>query len=410
MGDSLIDIMGLGEFSSKKSYYMELEREKIQILKTQSLLNSVIDSMPSVIIGIDLSYSIIMWNSLAREKYRISENEALGRSPFSVCNELNSIKDEIEHSLKELKILGKKKVRFQEQTQVMYYDITVYPVKNKDFSGAVIRIDDVTEQVKIEELLIQSEKMLSVGGLAAGMAHEINNPLASIVQNSQNLSRRLFEDNPKNSQIISSIGLNRNLMLEYFKLRNIDAIIQDISNSVIRASKIVSNMLSFARKGDNNFSLASLSSILDNTFLLAESDYDLKKDFDFKSIRIIKDYTSAGIISCDISKIQQVLYNIIKNGTEAMENLVDPVFIFRIYEKDKWVICEIQDNGGGITEDIKKRIFEPFFSTKEVGKGTGLGMSVSYFIVTKLHGGELSVESVEGQWTRFIVKLPRKVK
>lgn len=178
-----------------------------------------------------------------------------------------------------------------------------------------------------------------------------------------------------------------------------------------RAARIVKNMLGFARKSDTSFETHDLSDVLRKTIELARSDYNLKKRYDFKQIKIIEDFDAdTPPVLCDQGKIQQVFLNILKNGAEAMfahkKRNGLPRFILRIYKEALFVCVEIEDNGPGMDETTRKRLFEPFFTTKPVGDGTGLGLSVSYFIIVKDHNGEMTVESMPLQSTKFIIKLP----
>ena len=178
-------------------------------------------------------------------------------------------------------------------------------------------------------------------------------------------------------------------------------------------------MLSFSRKSEGCFIPCRLPDLMDSTIEIASSDYDLKKKHDFQKIEIIREYEAdLLLVVCDANKIQQVFLNIIKNGAEAMadksrgdlsaERIEErtPRFILRIKREDEKVRIEIEDNGPGMDESSRKRIFEPFFTTKSVGSGTGLGLSVSYFIIKENHQGEMSVESVPGEGAKFIIRLP----
>lgn len=384
------------------------KRVQRELLDVQGMIISIIDSMPSYIIGVDSFISITHWNKQIENLTGITLAKALGSSPFELYAPLLDYEKEIIASIDNEVVFNKRSCKIVEAGEQKYKDITVYPLINEGFRGGVIRIDDVTEKVKFEELIVQSEKMMSVGGLAAGMAHEINNPLAGIIQSSQNLYRRLFSPLEKNLNTAKELGLDYSLIKEYMERRDIERMINQINQSGLRASKIVKNMLSFSRKSGDDFVYTSMTTLMDNTIALAENDFNLKKDFDFKSIEITRIYeANLKMIMCEPSKIQQVLYNLIKNGTEAMYKIKNPIFIFRIYSDEKWIIIEIEDSGHGMSDEVKKRIFEPFFTTKDVGKGTGLGMSVSYFIICDLHSGELSVESEVGHYTKFIIKLPK---
>ena len=206
----------------------------------------------------------------------------------------------------------------------------------------------------------------------------------------------------------------------FMEARDIITMLNRIRESGGRAAEIVTNMLSFARKSDSTFSSCDLAKLLDQTADMAGSDYDLKKKFDFRQIEIVHEYEeNLPLVPCEASKIQQVLFNLLRNGAEAMQEGDDedgmmkdesckPRFIIRLaYEKERGMVrVEIEDNGPGIPDEIRRRIFEPFFTTKGEGVGTGLGLSVSYFIIVENHGGEMNVESTPGKGAKFIIKLP----
>ena len=289
------------------------------------------------------------------------------------------------------------------------FDITIYPLA-QGFEGAAIRADDITEKIRMEEMLIQSEKMLSVGGLAAGMAHEINNPLAGVLQNLQVIQNRLKTDMQKNLDAAAECGITMTAMQEYMEKRKIFSLMDSISKSGKRAATIVRDMLSFARKSDSSFAKHDLKKIMDTTVTLAEKEYDLRKKFDFKKIKIVRKYAELPIILCDGNKIQQVLLNLLKNGAQAMaemsDNEFDPCFILRIFKRNNMARVEIEDNGAGMDKKTQKKIFEPFFTTKPVGIGTGLGLSVSYFIIVENHHGKMGANSLPGKGATFYIELP----
>jgi signal transduction histidine kinase len=178
-----------------------------------------------------------------------------------------------------------------------------------------------------------------------------------------------------------------------------------------RAAKIVNNMLGFSRKSDAHFSSQNLVQLLDEACELASSEYDLKKNYDFRNIAIIRDYdNTVPEVVCDANQIQQVLFNLITNAAQAMADGAhkrSPRLTLRLAPDGKHVRIDVEDNGPGMDEETRKRVFEPFFTTKEVGVGTGLGLSVSYFIVTENHGGTIEVDSAPGRGARFIIRLPK---
>ncbi|MCF6246877.1 MAG: ATP-binding protein [Desulfobacula sp.] len=269
------------------------------------------------------------------------------------------------------------------------------------------------EKARLEEMMVQSEKMVSIGGLAAGMAHEINNPLAGILQNAQVIQNRLKKNLPKNVQVAREVGIALSDMQTYMEKREIYKMMDSVMDAGKRAAVIVSNMLSFSRKSNSGYLSEDMGQLLDKTLELAKSDYNLKKRFDFKQIQIIKKY-EGGLprVMCKASEIQQVFFNMLSNGAQAMmswDKQKDPCFELSISAKDKWVNIEIKDNGPGMRDETKKRIFEPFFTTKAVGEGTGLGLAVSYFIITESHNGRIEVESKFRHGTNFSIKLPAEL-
>lgn len=270
---------------------------------------------------------------------------------------------------------------------------------------------DVTERRRSEEMLIQNEKMISVGSLAAGMAHEINNPLGAIMQGVQNVMRRLDKSFKKNHDIADEFNLDLEILDKYLGKRGIWDFLNGIQNSGERAARIVENMLQFSRKSTMQKQPTKLSELVDKTIELAENDYNLKNSYDFKYVEIIQDLADPNIlINCVAVEIEQVLLNLFKNAAQALYEQeiegLQPVIWIRSRNYDKIIEIDVEDNGPGMSYAVRRRIFEPFFTTKSVGKGTGIGLSVSYFIITEKHNGELLVDSILGKGTKFIIRLP----
>jgi PAS domain S-box-containing protein len=270
---------------------------------------------------------------------------------------------------------------------------------------------DVTERRKTKEIMIHNEKIISLGGLAAGMAHEINNPLAGMIQNAQVLYNRLNKSLPTNEKIAIEVGTTMAAINAYMEKRGIIRQLESINTEGMRAAQIVRNMLNFVRKSNSVKQKHYLDDVIKKTLVLAENDYDLKKRYDFRQINVLQEYEPdlPGVF-CEESTIQQVIFNILKNAAEALSERHqaqnNPMLTIRLLKDDNMVRIDIEDNGPGIDEITRKRIFEPFFTTKNVDKGTGLGLSVSYYIIVENHNGEMFVESIEGQGTTFTIKLP----
>ncbi|MFV0421768.1 two-component system sensor histidine kinase NtrB [Oleidesulfovibrio sp.] len=285
----------------------------------------------------------------------------------------------------------------------------------RDTSNLPVRVIgthvDITERKETEEYLLQSEKMISIGGLAAGMAHEINNPLSGISGAAQNLNSRLLSDNAANRKAAQDCNVSLDAVHAYLEQRQIPRMVQGILESVERASTIVKNMLAFSRKTSRSFSYHSVEELLEATVQLASTDYNLKQHYDFRQITILRNYEpNTPQIACDGNQLQQVFLNILKNAAEALHEKGiperAPEIVLRLHTEADHVVISIEDNGPGMNDAVRKRIFEPFFTTKSIGYGTGLGLSISYFIITNEHKGEMEVTSSIGNWTKFTIRLP----
>ncbi|TIH17161.1 DUF3365 domain-containing protein [Marinifilum sp. JC120] len=395
----------LGRYEQARSHAEE------ELGKTKNYLANIINSMPSVLVGVDPDGNVTHWNMEAEKLSSLSSHEAIG---LPLAEALPKMQDELDNILAAMK---KRAIATDSmQTRInggitRYDDITIYPLIANGVQGAVIRIDDVTERIYLEQMMIQSEKMMSVGGLAAGMAHEINNPLAGILGHAQNMQKRLLSDMEKNKSVAAECGISLEKLHQYLEKRQIPKMVDGIMDSGKRAAKIVSNMLNFSRKSDSDCRHHHLPELLDKTIELAANDYNLKKQYDFRKIEIIRQYDSdVPPVYCAGTEIQQVFLNLLKNGAEAMTEKEygqeSPSFICRIRMENNMAIVEIKDNGPGISIEPKSRIFDPFYTTKAVGQGTGLGLSVSYFIINDQHHGSLEVDSAVNQWTQFTIKLP----
>ncbi len=382
--------------------------------RAQNYIVSIINSMPSIIVGVDPDGRITNWNLKAEEEAHISTEEAAGQRFDKIFPRFAAQMEFISKAIQQQKTDHIVKTDSSQHPDTRYEEIVVYPLISEETEGAVIRVDDKTEQRKFEEMMIQNEKMLSVGGLAAGMAHEINNPLSAMVQNAQVALQRLSAENSANLKAAEKTGVSLKNLQAYIQEREIPEQLSMIREAGKRAKEIVINMLNFAHRGDAGRSSHDLKTLLDRTVELASIEFNLKKNKDFKKIYIKKEYEhDIPVVPCEAGKIRQVLLNILRNGAAAMyekgETLREkytPQFTFRLSREGDMARIEIEDNGPGIPEKIKSRIFEPFFTTKAVGEGTGLGLSIAYFIINEEHNGTMEVQSNEGEGTTFIIKLP----
>jgi PAS domain S-box-containing protein len=270
-------------------------------------------------------------------------------------------------------------------------------------------VDDVTEAKRIQELLIQTEKMTSVGGLAAGMAHELNNPLGIVLQSLENLERRLSPGLAANEPAAREAGVDLNAVGQYMDRRGIPEYLAATRQAAERAATIIRTMLDFSRTAGAAPGPCELRDIVDTALELAAKDYDLRRKFDFRTVRIVRELDpQTPPVACTAREMVQVVLNVVKNAAEALAEAGagEPTIHVRTRSDGSFARLEIEDNGPGMDEPTRRRVFEPYFSTKAPGEGTGLGLSVAYFIVTQRNGGTITVASTPGQGSEFVIRLP----
>ncbi len=239
------------------------------------------------------------------------------------------------------------------------------------------KVKERTEELAaMQNTLIQSQRLASLGKMAAGIAHEINNPLGGILVLSSLVMEDLKADDPHRENL------------------------QEVIKQTMRCRDIVKGLLQFSRQEEGKSEYVNLNDVLTNTLSL------LEKQALFHNIKVVKDFDSnLPNILGDPSQMQQVFMNIILNAVQAMKEVGTLTIVTRHDKKNDLVIVDVTDTGCGIPEELIDRIFDPFFTTKEVGEGTGLGLSIAYGIVTK-HQGRMTVKSKVNEGSTFTIKLP----
>jgi PAS domain S-box-containing protein len=407
---------GLAEETRHTNRKLELEvqvRSKIEKKLTgfQNYLNSIIDSMPSALIALDEQLYVTQWNQEASALSGTRLDEALNQPIFLAFEPLKPFLPQLKQTVEQHTVAKIERVTWIKDDEPKHYALTFYPLMGGAGRGVVIRIDDITQRLSLEEMMVQSEKMLSVGGLAAGMAHEINNPLGAILHNVQNIRRRLSPELPKNLEQAEQIGIELATVNNYLQAREVPQLLDGIQQAGARAAKIVTHMLSFSRRSTRQMAPCDLPALIDQAVEIAGNDFDLAIGFDFKGQAIIRQFDPAlGPVPGTANELEQVLLNLLKNAAQAIHQREDDSepgrIILRTRLNPPWAEIQVEDNGIGMSESVRKRTFEPFFTTKEIGQGTGLGLSVSYFIITNNHKGQMEVQSTLGQGTCFTLRLP----
>ena len=277
-------------------------------------------------------------------------------------------------------------------------------------------VRDITERLRHEEeaamlqaQVVQSEKMASIGLLAAGIVHEINNPMAFISSNLSTMdkyAKRMKEFIGDLVSIVETGSVSEALekMNEKKRELKIDRVLQDVDDlisesvsGVERVRKITQDLKLFARAEDEELKLADVHECIDQTINIIWNE--LKYTSTLK-----KDYGDIPHIRCHPQQLSQVVMNLLVNAAHAIKK--DGIITIKTWQENENVCISITDTGCGISEKNLTQIFEPFFTTKEIGVGTGLGLSIAYDIITKKHNGRLTVASKVGDGTTFTIKLP----
>lgn len=390
------------------------KRIESKLTQFQNFLTNIIDSMPSALITIDEDLMVTQWNAEATKLTHNSVVEAIGKKITEAFPQLEPYENWVQLSLDLQSTQTINAIDMVANHQKRFFDITIYPLQQQSNKEAVIRIDDVTDKMRMEEAMVQSEKVMSLGGMAAGMAHEINNPISAIVQNAQNITRRLDPALKANQAVADEFELDLHQLQQYLKKRKILAFLNHITESGIRASNLVTNMLQFSRSSDVMMQPCLLTDVLEKAINIALTDDKLHTIKDKFEMNIDQDFEAHTATTLGVfTELEQVVLNLIKNAAYAisarkntLNDIDEGIIRIELTADAQFATIKVSDNGIGMTPETKKRVFEPFFTTKGVGEGTGLGLSVSYFIIENHHNGRMAVDSSFGHGTTFEIKLP----
>jgi two-component system NtrC family sensor kinase len=377
MLESLASYIGIA--LQNASLYARLEAKISEFERLKEFNENIVESINVGILAIDLDDRIESWNAQMEAMYALSRAEALGQTlssvfPAELCDALDKFRNESGvHNLYKFRLTTR-------AGELRTVNAAIAPLLSRGFVtvGRIILVDDITERVTLEAQLAQTDKLSSIGLLAAGVAHEINTPLAVISSYAQMLSKQLRGD------------------------QRLGPVLEKITQQSFRAAEIANGLLNFSRTSTTEFRETNLNqvirdtlSLLEHQFKTAQIDLDLELTPELPPI-----HGNAG-------KLQQVFLNLLLNAKEAMPGggrLRVATLV------NGHVEALVSDSGAGIAPEHLKRIYDPFFTTKTAPKpgdkrGTGLGLSVSYGIIQE-HAGKIHVESAIGAGTTFHLEFP----
>jgi hypothetical protein len=364
--------------------YRQLSGQAEEVNRMREFSDSIVESLDAGLLVADADSRVIRWNRALERLYGVTAAEAIGRRlgdlfDSSFLRQLEDARSGSQHAAGVYRLSLHPRAREQR----LLVNVTVVPLRRwaadaTSIEGTIIIIDDVTSRIHLEEQLQISEKMASIGILAAGVAHEVNTPLTGISSFTQMLLEGSDPDDP------------RTKMLE------------KIERQTFRAAKIVNGLLNLSRPGGSGASEkvpVDLNAVVNDVLSLLEHQFRVAR------IQVRRDLVSpAPVVSGLEFKLQQVFLNLFLNARDAMPKGGWLSITTRVDDGDR-AVAVVADTGGGIPRELLSRIYDPFFTTKAIGQGTGLGLSTAYGIVRE-YDGAIACDSAVGEGTRFTLTFP----
>jgi two-component system, NtrC family, sensor kinase len=355
--------------------YNSLEQKAAQIERLKDFSENIVESMNVGVLAVDFSGAVESWNTQLEGLVGVPRQEAVGRQLEEVLPSDLMAEIAARSADERVSSLYKFPMRSRDGRNLVV-NVSMAPLVGKSGNriGRLILFDDVTQRMRLEEQVFQNEKLTSLGLLAAGVAHEVNTPLAVISNYIQMLAKQLPAGDPRQQ------------------------LIEKVVKQTFRASEIVNNLLNFSRTGAADFTEVNLNSVVEEVLTLVAHPF---RTGQVQVTRNLQQELPAVLGSNN--KLQQVFLNLFLNARDAMPS--GGMVEIRTAAHNGSVEVEIIDSGSGISREDLNRIFDPFFTTKSSGRGTGLGLSISYGIV-KEHAGKVDVRSAPGKGTSFRLEFP----
>jgi PAS domain S-box-containing protein len=372
--------------------YRQLHLKAEEVGRMREFNENILESLDDGLVVFDAAERIVRWNRALEAFYGVARADAVGRSlsdifdaPF--VDALRAARQEKPHgaTLFKVPLTGRRLPELSDsEPQRLLVNATVVPLQSSPgadaFSGTILLIEDITDRIRLEEQLQISEKMASIGLLAAGVAHEVNTPLTGISSFTQMLLDGADPADPKT------------------------VLLEKIERQTFRAAKIVNGLLTLSRPGTpgGERTAVDINLVISDVFSLLEHQFEVGK------IRVRRELNAASAQVQGIEhQLQQVFLNLFLNARDAMPRGGWLTVTTRV-DGDQ-LTAEVADTGSGIPSEHLARIYDPFFTTKAIGRGTGLGLSITYGIVHE-HQGSIRCDSAVGQGTRFILTFPLAVR
>ncbi len=396
-----------------KESNLALEGEVIQHKETSSQLcyseayiKDILESMPIMLIGLDKERRVTQWNSWAEDISGISSKEAVGKNLWEAYPTITVSPSQITDVLEKNEATTIK----HSQRGQYYFDITIYPLQEQSETGLVILIDNVSQRIVAENMLIQRDKMSSMGELASTMAYDINTPLQVILTDLQSVQHLLMRKDACSNEAHREADIKR-----------ISALLSNAAEKGQQASGVISNLLDFASSQSDKKRLANIPDIVEHTIELAANVLSEPSGLRFRDINIERNIEeNLPEIRCYVSELQQVFLSLFRHACHALGQVsrpgLKPTISIEITECYEALWIKVQHNGAGLNSEEQRYIFEPFFNNADADSVAGNSefnenneaekrLSFSYFIITEHHQGQIAVTSDEDIGTTFHIQL-----
>lgn len=409
-------IRALEKLIEDKSRKLYLSNENLQL--TNKYLEDVVTAMLNSLIVTDATGAIQTANEAALTLLEYEESELLGKGLHQICVADDHFDPRDTTPLIQPDTLTREEIKYRTKTgreiPVLFSSSAMHDDSGQ-VKGIVCIAMDLSDRKHLESQLLQSEKMASVGQLAAGVTHEINNPMGFIQSNLGTLSEyvedltkliaaytkleeAVTEGNIEKAQVQNGELTKKKEELDLeFLFEDIENLVSESRDGADRVRKIVQNLKDFSHIDKEEKTATDLNKGLESTLNIAWNEIKYKA-------KVEKEYGDLPEVLCYPMELNQVFLNVLVNAAQAIED--KGTITIRTYADDGYACIDIADTGCGMSPKVQQRIFDPFYTTKDVGKGTGLGLSMGYNIVVDKHGGQLLVESQEGKGSTFTIKIP----
>lgn len=367
------------------------------LLSSETYIKDILESMPLMLIGVDKAMNVTQWNKCAEKFTGLNSEQAVGKNLWDVYPTItlspNQILDVIQ---KNSSVTIKHCQRGQ-----YYFDITLYPLSEQSETGVVVLVDNVTQRILAENMLIQRDKMSSMGELASTMAHDINTPLQAILRDLDAVQVALMPDGIVKME-------SGNVVAE---------LLNDAAERGRQASGVINNLLDFARAHGDAQHMADIRDVIEHSLDLAVDVLSDPAGLKFRDIHIERHYEQAlPEVPCYVPELQQVFFSLFRHACHSLAQVIGrenfiPTLRIDIMECYDTLWIKVQHNGVGLTYEEQQYIFEPFFNKAEKDENVDAAsrLSFSYFIITEHHKGQMAITSDVNVGTTFHIQLQIKI-